>query len=93
MFAGMIEFGLAWSLVDIVTVTDVKVERLLNRARWPLRRISEPRQIGATQAVAGFLEVSVKALLTVRKISGIAAPVLWTPVISLPLALRPDAGG
>jgi acyl homoserine lactone synthase len=84
LFLGMIEFGLAWSLVDIVTVTDTKIERLLNRARWPLRRLSEPKQIGNSQAVAGFLEVSVKSWTTLRRLSGIRTPVLWGPVVDLP---------
>lgn len=56
LFAGMIEFGLARSLIDIVTVTDVRVERILRRAGWPLRRIGEPRLIGETKAVAGYLD-------------------------------------
>jgi N-acyl-L-homoserine lactone synthetase len=81
LFAGMIEFGLSMSLIDIVTVTDLRVERILRRAGWPLRRIAEPRIIGRTQAVAGYLEVSHEALLSVRRASGIDRPVLWAPVL------------
>src|SRR5579863_10488153 len=36
LFAGMIEFGLMQQLTDIVTVTDVRVERILQRVGWPL---------------------------------------------------------
>src|SRR5580692_3560926 len=39
LFAGMIEFGLSRQLSDIVTVTDARMERILRRAGWPLRRI------------------------------------------------------
>lgn len=81
LFAGMIEFGLSRSLIDIVTVTDVRVERILRRAGWPLRRISEPRTIGNTKAVAGYLEVSPEALLSVRRTGRIDRPVLWAPVL------------
>jgi N-acyl-L-homoserine lactone synthetase len=81
LFAGMIEFGLSRSLIDIVTVTDVRVERILRRAGWPLRRIAEPRTIGNTKAVAGYLEVSPEALLSVRRAVGITRPVLWEPVL------------
>src|SRR5260370_30280490 len=42
LFAGMIEFGLSRRLTDIVTVTDVRMERILRRAGWPLVRIGEP---------------------------------------------------
>jgi N-acyl-L-homoserine lactone synthetase len=81
LFAGMIEFGLSRSLVDIVTVTDARVERILRRAQWPLRRIGEPRNIGNTLAVAGCLEVSAEALASVRRAGDISGPVLWAPVL------------
>lgn len=81
MFAGMIEFGLARSLTDIVTVTDVRVERILRRAGWPLRRISEPTTLGNTKALVGYLEISLQALTSVRRVGGITSPVLWKPVI------------
>ena len=82
LFAGMVEFGLYRKLISIVTVTDVRMERLLRRASWPLRRIGEPRTIGDTLALAGYLEISHKALLRLRKAAGIRGPVLWTPTIA-----------
>jgi len=80
LFAGMIEFGLSRSLTEIVTVTDVRVERILKRAGWPLRRLGDARTIGATLAVAGALEVSPEALARVKRTGGIHTRVLWTPV-------------
>lgn len=41
LFAGMIEFGLSRQLTEIVTVTDARMERILRRAGWPLRRIGK----------------------------------------------------
>jgi acyl homoserine lactone synthase len=82
LFAGMIEFGLYRKLISIVTVTDVRVERILSRANWPLRRIAEPRMIGGTLAVAGYLEISNEALLRLRQAAGIRGPVLWAPAIA-----------
>jgi len=67
LFAGMIEFGLMWQLTDIVTVTDARMERILCRARWPLRRLGSPRPIGRTIAVAGYLEVSRERLQCARE--------------------------
>jgi N-acyl-L-homoserine lactone synthetase len=67
LFAGMIEFGLMRKLTDIVTVTDARMERILCRARWPLRRLGSPRPIGKTIAVAGYLEVSRERLQCVRE--------------------------
>jgi acyl homoserine lactone synthase len=37
LFAGMIEFGLYRKLIAIMTVTDVRMERILRRVDWPLR--------------------------------------------------------
>ena len=78
LFAGMIEFGLMRELTDIVTVTDARMERILCRARWPLRRLGSPRAIGKTLAVAGYLEVSEERLACVREAGGIAERVTCT---------------
>ncbi|GGI34066.1 MULTISPECIES: acyl-homoserine-lactone synthase [Bradyrhizobium] len=82
LFAGMIEFGLSRQLTSIVTVTDVRMERILRRAGWPLRRIASPCEIGNTLAVAGHLEITLNALDRIRAAGGLAGPVLWTPVLS-----------
>ena len=76
LFAGMIEFGLTLQLTDIATVTDARMERILCRARWPLKRIGAPRLIGKTIAIAGYLEVSRERLQCVRDASGLRDPVI-----------------
>jgi acyl homoserine lactone synthase len=81
LFAGMIELGLSRQLSHIVTVTDLRMERILRRAGWPLDRIGEPHTIGVTRALAGYLEVSEKMLRLVRQNGGIGGPVLWAPVL------------
>jgi len=40
------------------TVTDARIERILRRAEWPLRRSGGPKMLGSTPAVAGYLEVA-----------------------------------
>jgi N-acyl-L-homoserine lactone synthetase len=80
LFAGMIEFGLSRQLTEIVTVTDARMERILRRAGWPLRPISEPCPLGSTLAVAGYLEVSNESLARIRAAGGLQGPVLWAPV-------------
>ena len=60
LFAGMVEFGLSRHLSDIVTVTDARMERILRRAGWPLRRIGAPSKIGNTLAVAGYLQCGAR---------------------------------
>ncbi len=55
MFAGIIEWCIANSFTEIITVTDLRFERILARVGWPLQRLAEPRKIGVTMAVAGIL--------------------------------------
>lgn len=58
MFAGIIEWSMVNGFKDIVTVTDLRFERILSRVGWPLRRLGEPKKIGVTMAVAGTLPAS-----------------------------------
>ncbi|MBB4409491.1 N-acyl-L-homoserine lactone synthetase [Agrobacterium tumefaciens] len=58
MFAGIVEWALLAGYTEIVTVTDLRFERILSRVEWPLRRIGPVKKIGTTTAVAGILPVS-----------------------------------
>jgi acyl homoserine lactone synthase len=78
--SGMIEFGLSRGLTHIVTVTDMRVERLARTAGWPFSRVGEPRRIDNIRAVAILLEVSVDALSRVRESGDLRGPILWEPV-------------
>lgn len=80
LFAGMIEFGLSRSLTGILTVTDLRMERILRRANWPLERLGDAGMIGATEAVAGILEVSQAVLKRIKVSCGVEERVLWVPV-------------
>lgn len=84
LFAGMVEFGLSRGLRSIVTVTDLRIERILRRAGWPLERLSDPQTIGNTRAVAGYLDVSTESLEALHRNGGLKGPVLWTPVMKIP---------
>jgi acyl homoserine lactone synthase len=55
MFAGIIEWSIANGYDEIVTATDLRFERILNRAGWPMKRLGDPAAIGNTVAVAGTL--------------------------------------
>ncbi|TIX96151.1 MAG: conjugal transfer protein TraI, partial [Mesorhizobium sp.] len=50
-------------------------------ATWPLSRIGQPKQVGNTEAVAGFLEISYASLLRIRWRGRLNGPVLWQPVL------------
>ncbi|WCA62354.1 acyl-homoserine-lactone synthase (plasmid) [Agrobacterium tumefaciens] len=55
LFAGIIEWSMASGYSEIVTATDLRFERILKRARWPMQRLGEPAPIGNTIAIAGTL--------------------------------------
>ncbi|WP_074816239.1 MULTISPECIES: acyl-homoserine-lactone synthase [Bradyrhizobium] len=79
LFAAMIEGIRAVDAKSIVTVTDLRMERVLRRAGWPLERIASPRPIGATMALAGYLHDSDEVLATMYRQAGVVGPVLGTP--------------
>lgn len=83
LFAGMIEFGLSRGLSDIVTVTDVRMERILRRAAWPLRRLGAPKAVGRSIGVAGYLEVSTESLGRICGAGDLKGPMLWSAVVAL----------
>jgi acyl homoserine lactone synthase len=84
--AGMLEFGIARGLTDIVTVTDVRIERILRRLGVPWRRIHTPHRIGNSLAVAGFASISSQVLDHVRTAGG-----LHDAVLSAPIGLKESA--
>ncbi|WP_419905435.1 acyl-homoserine-lactone synthase [Kiloniella sp.] len=86
LFLSMIEFGLGRGLNQIITVTDLRMERLVKRANWPYERLGEPqRQMDGgkvVKAVALAVEVSERARQAVGEKAGLYNPVLFQPVVS-----------
>jgi acyl homoserine lactone synthase len=66
MFAGIIEWSMANGYDKIVTATDLRFERILNRAGWPMARLGEPVAIGNTVAIAGTLPADQESFDQVR---------------------------
>jgi len=65
MFAGIIEWSMANGYGEIVTATDLRFERILKRAGWPMKRLGSPVAIGNTIAVAGRLPADRSSFGTV----------------------------
>jgi acyl homoserine lactone synthase len=66
MFAGIIEWCMANDYTEIVTVTDLRFERILARVGWPLQRLGEPKKIGVTMALAGTLPANADMFFRLR---------------------------
>lgn len=68
MFAAIIEWSMANGYSELVTVTDVRIERILRRAGWPMTRIGAPKRIGNTTAVVGLLPTNAASFERVRPV-------------------------
>ena len=79
LFAAMIEGARASKAESIVTVTDIRMERILRRAGWPLERIAPPQRLGQTMALAGYLHASDQALAAMYRNADVEGPVLLPP--------------
>jgi N-acyl-L-homoserine lactone synthetase len=66
MFAGIIEWCIVNGYSEIVTATDIRFERILRRAGWPLERLGEPTWIGETRSIAGRLDADWASFRRVR---------------------------
>lgn len=66
MLAAIIEWSMITGYCEIVTATDLRFERILKRAGWPMKRLGRPMRIGNTIAVAGSLSASPASLERVR---------------------------
>lgn len=75
----MIEFGLSRCVSRIVTVADLRMERILRGAGRP-RADRRTHTIGNTPGVAGYLNGSNETVDAVRLNDGFHEPVLWAPV-------------
>lgn len=76
LFAGLVELGLAMGWTEVVTVTDLRLEKIGAKAGLRFERYAETRQIGKTRAVAGFGRVDRATLDAVRAFGGLDGPVL-----------------
>lgn len=66
MFAGIIEWSMINGYCELVTATDVRIERILRRAGWPMTRVGEPKRLGNTNAVVGLLPTDLPSFERVR---------------------------
>lgn len=66
MFAGIVEWSMANGYSEIATATDVRFERILKRAGWPMQRLGDPTMINETRSVAGVLPADAESFKRLR---------------------------
>jgi acyl homoserine lactone synthase len=76
LLSAVVEWGLITRSQGIVTVTDLRMERILRRAGWTMDRIGRPQAMGTVTALAGTLEVSEAVARRIRLAGGLETPVL-----------------
>ena len=75
LLIGVVGFGLSHGLSTIACVVDIRMERILSRAGWPLQRLGPARRIGSTTAMAGQLDLSEQVLRQLKSRVGFAQAV------------------
>jgi acyl homoserine lactone synthase len=76
LLIALYEVGQMAGLSFVVSVIDLRMERILRRLSCAGERIGEPRRYGAVSAIAGHWEISDEMLQQVRDASGIQNSVL-----------------
>jgi len=80
LMCGVGELGLASGLSQIVTVTDVFLERMFKRMGCPGTRIADPQRIGSVQAVAVAWDITEDLLIRMKNVASIYGSVLEHPM-------------
>lgn len=58
LFVGMIEYSLRMNVYALLTLTEVRLERIGRMVGWPLRRLGRIEYLGDTHAVVGLVETN-----------------------------------
>lgn len=66
LFAGILDWSIRSGCSEIITVTDLRLERLFGRAGLPFERFGPPQTIGNTIAIAGTIPATSDVLNRVK---------------------------
>lgn len=67
LFEGMLKFALDYKYKKIITVTDIRIERILKLSNWPLERLTEVKEVGNTYSIIGLLDVCMDTYTKMRE--------------------------
>lgn len=66
LFSGILDWATAHGHAQVMTVTDLRFERILKRAGLPFGRLGTPHPIGNTTAIAGIVPATQETASSVR---------------------------
>ena len=76
LLSGIMEFALRAGLTHLVSVSDIRVERILRASGWQLTRLGEPHHMEGFAVMGEITEVSATALARIRRRCGVARMVV-----------------
>ena len=76
LVSGLGEAAVASGIEHIVSVYDLRMERILRRIGCDVERLAPPKDFGGILTIAGLFEVNEVVCERVRRISGLTAPTL-----------------
>lgn len=78
----LVEFGLAMNLSHLVSVSDIRLERIMRRAGWSLQRLGRAIDIDGIGVAGELSEVSYEVLANLRRKCAVNGPVLNVETLS-----------
>lgn len=80
LMCGVGELSIESQISDIVTVTDVFLERMFRRMGCPGNRLGAPQKIGSVKAVALAWEIDENLLTTMKSVASLKSNILEIPM-------------
>lgn len=76
LWCSLAEFGLAMNLSHFVSVSDLRLEKILHRVGWDMRRLGDTIDIDGVGVAGEVFNLSHEVLAKLRRNSAITGPVL-----------------
>lgn len=86
---GMLEFGLIYNIKEYVSVSDIRIEKLIRKYHWFPERLGKTINTGTEVSAGERFPVNLQIYLNVRNGLGFDKPVIQN-IAELPLALEPS---
>ncbi len=76
LFSAIFEFGIKANLTNLVSVSCTRMERILKRSGWNIRRLGQVHRINEIDVVGEDSDVTMANLMSIRSKARIVGPIL-----------------